>query len=251
MKRSYARSMESLGIRKRKAQARSFYYESKQTVEEPVTKIKDLFTCRYAYGRAAESVMLSEMGQDFIALKMNEDVCHFVLCDGVGLSYRGDVASRLLGQGLMNWLETVEELTTASLERRLKELTQEADREMRTHSLSSETPCASRSAGREARKGSEAMYICGRIELSSGFAAKEDCGSPGRVTPGYACGVRKTRLPRYSEIVSGRRNVGLPVVVRSEAVLMCFRAIRSGDRISASVIQRWAQRSGSDEGADS
>ncbi|WP_339290769.1 hypothetical protein MKY48_21135 [Paenibacillus sp. FSL W8-0187] len=173
MKRSYTRSMESLGIRKQKAQAASFYYESKQTVEEPITKIKDLFTCRYAYGRAAESVMLSEMGQDFIALKMNEDVCHFVLCDGVGLSYRGDVASRLLGQGLMNWLETVEELTSASLERKLKELTHEADREMRTHSLSSETPKLLREVLEEKqRKGSEAMYICGRIELSSGFRRK-------------------------------------------------------------------------------
>ena len=222
MKRSYARSMESLGIRKRKAQ-RSFYYESKQTVEEPVTKIKDLFTCRYAYGRAAESVMLSEMGQDFIALKMNEDVCHFVLCDGVGLSYRGDVASRLLGQGLMNWLETVEELTTASLERRLKELTQEADREMRTHSLSSETP-ALREVLEEKRARKRSYVYLRPHRALLGFRRK------GRLWLAWQGDSRVRLWRKEDEITSvfGDRfrtsERWSSVVVRSEAVLMCFRA---------------------------
>lgn len=173
MKRSYARSIASLGIGRREAQVASYYYESKQTGEEPLTKITDSFTCRYAYGRAAESVMLSERGQDYLALRVNDDVCHFVLCDGVGLSYRGDVASRLLGQGLMHWLETNEEFTSASLERRLMELTHEAEREVSALSLSSETPQLLREVLEEKqRKGSEAMYICGRIELPSRFRRK-------------------------------------------------------------------------------
>ena len=169
--------------------------------------------------------MLSEMGQDFIALKMDEEVCHFVLCDGVGLSYRGDVASRLLGQGLMNWLDTVEEPTSSSLERKLKELTHEADREMRTHSLSSENPKLLREVLEEKqRKGSEAMYICGRIERSSGFRRKGRLWLAWQETPGYDCGVSRTRLLQYSETASERPNAGLPAPDRSEAVLTCLRA---------------------------
>lgn len=170
MRRSHARSMAALGMGRKEAQTASYYYESNQTGEEPLTKIRDSFTCRYAYGRASESVMLSEMGQDFLSFKMNKDVCHFVLCDGVGMSYRGDVASRLLGQGLMNWLETSDEFSSASLERRLKELTHETEKEMNTLSLSADTPKLLREVLEEKqRKGSEAMYICGRIELPSGF----------------------------------------------------------------------------------
>ncbi|AWP27020.1 PP2C family serine/threonine-protein phosphatase [Paenibacillus sp. Cedars] len=172
MKRSYAGSMDSWGARK-KSPTSTYYYESKQTGEEPLTRIRDLFTCRYAYGRAAESVKLSEKGQDFLAFSLNEDVCRFVLCDGVGLSYRGDVASRLLGQGLMEWLENQEELSSASLERKLKELSLEADRELRDLSVDSTTPMLLREVLEEKqRMGSEAMYICGRIELPTRFRRK-------------------------------------------------------------------------------
>ena len=62
----------------------------------------------------------------------------------------------------MNWLETNEEFTSSSLERRLMELTHEAEREVNALSLSSETPQLLREVLEEKqRKGSEAMYICG------------------------------------------------------------------------------------------
>ncbi|EHB67225.1 hypothetical protein J2Z18_003585 [Paenibacillus lactis] len=138
-----------------------------------MTRVEEQFICRYAYGRAAESVMMSERGQDFMAFAIDRDVCRFVLCDGVGLSYRGDVASQLLGRGLMGWLHSQDELSQPALERKLFELTQEAEREMRSLSVDAKAPKLLREVLEEKqRMGSEAMYVCGRIELPSRFRRK-------------------------------------------------------------------------------
>ncbi|GAB6931379.1 hypothetical protein JCM10914A_53620 [Paenibacillus sp. JCM 10914] len=168
MKRECPSRIVARSLRKSKSEASAYYYESKQTADEPVMTISDAFTCRYAYGRAAESVRLSEKGQDYVAFSMDEDICHFVLCDGVGLSYRGDIASRMLGQGLMKWLDTRQDLTSVSLERKLQNLTLTTNRELSELTLDSATPKLLREVLEEKQRlGSEAMYICGRIILPS------------------------------------------------------------------------------------
>lgn len=150
-----------------------YRYESKQTGEQPLTRVKGRFTCRYAYGRSAETVKLSERGQDFMAFSMNDHVCCFVLCDGVGLSYRGDVAARFLGQGLLSWLNVTDHPSGTALERRLKELSVEAHREVNHLDVDDGTPKLLREVLREKqRMGSESMYICGRIELPTRFQRK-------------------------------------------------------------------------------
>lgn len=151
----------------------SYVYESKQTIEQPVTSVKQQFLCRYAYGRAAETVMLSEKGQDYMAFAIDGGACSFVLCDGVGLSFRGDFASRYLGSGLLDWLRSGKELGLQQLESKLMELSQGAARESLTLGVDDNTPQLLKEVLLEKqRQGSEAMYICGRIELPGRFQRK-------------------------------------------------------------------------------
>lgn len=150
-----------------------YFYESKQTVEQPVTSIEQGFKCRYAYGRAAETVMLSEKGQDYMAFAVDGGVCSFVLCDGVGLSYRGDFASKFLGSGLLAWLRSGNELSPQHLERKLQELTAASSDESDNYGVEDNTPQLLKEVLQEKQRlGSEAMYICGRIELPSRFQRK-------------------------------------------------------------------------------
>lgn len=151
----------------------SYYYECKQSGEQPVSSIKQDFSCRYAYGRAAETVMLSEKGQDYMAFAIDGGVCSFVLCDGVGLSYRGDFASSFLGRGLLAWLRSGSELSQNQLERKLQELTTASAKESDFYEMKDSTPQLLKEVLQEKQRlGSEAMYICGRIEKPSRFQRK-------------------------------------------------------------------------------
>ena len=145
------------------AKASSYFFESQQTTEQPLTRVEQAFRCRYAYGRAAETVVLAEKGQDYLAFAVDDNVCSFVLCDGVGLSYQGDFASRFLGSGLLGWLRKGQDLSRQQLDRKLMELTQAAAAEAASFHIDERTPQLLREVLQEKqRKGSEAMYICGR-----------------------------------------------------------------------------------------
>ncbi|UNK16589.1 hypothetical protein MNQ98_19060 [Paenibacillus sp. N3/727] len=138
-----------------------------------MSSIKQDFTCRYAYGRAAETVMLSEKGQDYMAFAIDGGVCSFVLCDGVGLSYRGDFASRFLGRGLLAWLRNCSELSQHHLERELQALATASSQESDRFEVKDNTPQLLKEVLQEKQRlGSEAMYICGRIEQPGRFQRK-------------------------------------------------------------------------------
>lgn len=138
-----------------------------------MSSVEQDFSCRYAYGRAAETVMLSEIGQDYMAFAIDGGVCSFVLCDGVGLSYKGDFASRFLGRGLLAWLRNGSELSQHQLERKLQELTTASSQESDCFEVEDSTPQLLKEVLQEKQRlGSEAMYICGRIELPGRFQRK-------------------------------------------------------------------------------
>ncbi|WP_054958413.1 hypothetical protein [Paenibacillus dakarensis] len=162
MKSSSARQLSS-----------SFFYESKQAGEHPVSSIKQEFICRYAYGRAAETVLMSENGQDYMGFAIDGGICSFVLCDGVGLSYRGDFASKYLGSNLLAWLRTSTELSAQLLERKLHELSEASSLEAELYQVEDNTPRLLKEVLQEKQRlGSESMYICGRIELPNRFQKK-------------------------------------------------------------------------------
>lgn len=103
---------------------------SVQTGEQPLTRYQGTIKCRYGYGRAAETVHQGDTGQDFAAVRMKGNVCNFVLCDGVGMSYLGDFAARFLGNALLDWLETTQNPTEDAVERLLHDLTLPASEQL-------------------------------------------------------------------------------------------------------------------------
>jgi hypothetical protein len=64
------------------------------------------FAWRYAYARASERRATEKVGQDYLCFQVADDRFAFALCDGVGQSYFGDLAARLLGDALLDWLWT-------------------------------------------------------------------------------------------------------------------------------------------------
>ncbi|MFC9708097.1 hypothetical protein ACFTRD_08045 [Paenibacillus sp. NPDC056933] len=147
----------------------SFRYVSVQTGEQPLTRYQGAFKCRYGYGRAAETVNQGDTGQDFAAVRMNGNVCTFVLCDGVGMSYLGDFAARFLGNALLEWLETDQHPSSVTMERLLHDLTVPASEQLEKLQPLDNSPVLLREVLMEKRsRGSQAMYVCGRIELSGG-----------------------------------------------------------------------------------
>ncbi|MDW8270219.1 MAG: protein phosphatase 2C domain-containing protein, partial [Anaerolineae bacterium] len=73
--------------------------------ETPVTvRRRAQFGYRYAYARSADSRAGNDVGQDYLALREDGVRLAFALCDGVGQSFYGDLAARLLGDALVDRL---------------------------------------------------------------------------------------------------------------------------------------------------
>jgi hypothetical protein len=76
-----------------------------QERETSTTEVqRERFVYRYAYGRSADSKQANLPGQDYIAVREDGRRLAFALCDGVSQSFFGDVAARVLGDALVDWL---------------------------------------------------------------------------------------------------------------------------------------------------
>src|SRR5688500_8353015 len=62
------------------------------------------FSYRYAYARSADSRAANDPGQDYLTFQEEGNSFAFVLCDGVSQSFYGEIAARVLGDGLVAWL---------------------------------------------------------------------------------------------------------------------------------------------------
>ncbi|MFM9277200.1 hypothetical protein [Paenibacillus jiagnxiensis] len=142
-----------------------FTYISSQTSEQPLSSYESRFRCRYGYGRSSDSANAGESGQDFAALHIDGHVCTFVLCDGVGMSYRGEFAARYLGQSLLAWLNDDAVLNPACLNERLQLWAASAAEELEKEPIPHRSGLLRNVLEEKRRQGSQTMYICGRIEL--------------------------------------------------------------------------------------
>jgi len=151
------------------------YEKIHQHTELSVTRESEQFVWRYAYARASETQHAQEKGQDYLTFARNEQSFLFALCDGVSLSYCGELAAKMLGDALLDWLasdvidkEQQEEFLLQQLELHLQALTTVTSRIVVNHPLSSEIKGLLRDVLEAKRSlGSETMYICGRIDLPS------------------------------------------------------------------------------------
>jgi len=145
-----------------------------QDRETPVRVERDLnFAWRYAYARAAETRAVGDQGQDYLTLCHDERIFSFALCDGVTLSFYGDLAARFLGNALMDWLwnglpATLDaEAIRLALVAHLHAITTPATELVQNHPLPQDIPIMLQEVLERKRVvGSESTFICGRVDLS-------------------------------------------------------------------------------------
>ncbi|WP_052020148.1 hypothetical protein [Paenibacillus pini] len=146
--------------------AEQFTFISSQATEQHVTSYTGDFICRYAYGRAMDTLIQGENGQDFVGVHIQGNVCNFVLCDGVSMSYQGDFAARYLGNTLLDWLKRTSDWSSAGFGSYMKQITSEATEQLQQLTPSGDvSPLLREVLEDKQRLGSQTMYICGRIEL--------------------------------------------------------------------------------------
>ncbi len=76
-----------------------------QTIETPVTftPVPNAYV-RFAYSRSSDSMASQIEGQDYLCFKHNDQKLVFIVADGVGSSFVGSLAARILGDELLDWL---------------------------------------------------------------------------------------------------------------------------------------------------
>ena len=76
-----------------------------QAIETPVTFVSapEAYV-RFAYSRSSDSMANQIEGQDYLCFRHNDQRLAFAVCDGVGSSFCGNLAARILGDGLLDWL---------------------------------------------------------------------------------------------------------------------------------------------------
>ena len=59
---------------------------------------------RFAYSRSSDSMASQIEGQDYLCFRHNDQKLVFIIADGVGSSFCGNLAARILGDNLLDWL---------------------------------------------------------------------------------------------------------------------------------------------------
>lgn len=146
--------------------------ELRQDTETPLTTLSTPFgTALYLYARSADSVEAHTIGQDYLAFRYGEHDLAFAVCDGVGQSFMGDLAARLVGNGLVDWLWEMErpkdgEAFARAVTAALNALTAHSAEAVRAFRLPEGLPPILVQALEMQRQyGSESMFVAGRLAL--------------------------------------------------------------------------------------
>lgn len=145
-----------------------------QDRETPVSgQQRRKFGYRYACARSADSRANNDAGQDFLILREDGQRLVFALCDGVSQSFYGDLAARLLGEALVDWLWDKAPPDPAALpsalEAFLDSLVVPAGQQVEAHPIPDDLPPMVRQVLEQKRAlGSETTFAAGRLDLSRG-----------------------------------------------------------------------------------
>lgn len=144
-----------------------------QDTETPLTTLSTPFgSALYLYARSSDSVSAATIGQDYVAFRFSARDLAFAVCDGVGQSFMGDLAARVLGNGLVDWLweaqKPADEAAFAqAVTQALNALTQSGAQAVADFRLPEGLPPILVQALENQRKyGSESMFVAGRIALA-------------------------------------------------------------------------------------
>lgn len=129
----------------------------------------------YLFSRSADSFLYDTEGQDYFVFHDGIDNFCFVVCDGVGQSYFGQLAAAFLGEHLLTWLKNLdsEMLHDPNLAEQLSVylngLISSAQEMVIQHQLPTNLPNLQLMALTEQKNyGSEAVFVAGRVDFNSG-----------------------------------------------------------------------------------
>jgi len=132
------------------------------------------FSFRYFYLRSQDTRAYDDPGQDYLTFAHDDWRFAFCLCDGVSQSFYGDLAARLLGDRLLEWLWSLpragggDDSLIAGLTAFLEDLREPATAEVRDYNLPEGIPPMLKDVLEEKRAlGSETMFMSGLIDLPS------------------------------------------------------------------------------------
>ncbi|MBX3069795.1 MAG: protein phosphatase 2C domain-containing protein [Thermomicrobiales bacterium] len=120
--------------------------------------------------RSAEARAFDEPNQDYLAFRAEGERLVFAVCDGVGSSFRGDIAAQIVGETLLDWLWAVEDADEATRlwPQAIDEMASRARRFAETE-ISADLPEVLRDVLAEKQeRGSESMFASGVLDLHSG-----------------------------------------------------------------------------------
>jgi hypothetical protein len=148
-------------------------FELRQDAETPLTTLSTPFgTVLYLYARSGDSVSSATVGQDYVTFQYGKANLAFTVCDGVGQSFMGDLAARVLGDGLTEWLWGIDRPRDANsfskaVTDALDRLTEKSARQVAEFKLPEHLPPLVVQALEMQRKyGSESMFVAGRLSLA-------------------------------------------------------------------------------------
>ena len=135
---------------------------------------------RYLYARSSDSRSSGTEGQDYLAWRYTPHALGFVVCDGVGSSFCGNIAAEYLGNQLIKFLfdvgPTLEELDSASALAEktmgyLSEWQEGGYRKAESVKLPAGLPPLQLQALQQQRQehGSETVFACGRLSFGEKF----------------------------------------------------------------------------------
>jgi hypothetical protein len=127
---------------------------------------------RYAYFRSSDSMASAIEGQDFLIFQQDEGGLAFVVCDGVGSSFCGNIAARVLGEGLLEFLWRLDPASAStpgglaeSVGAFLRQLRKEGESQVNLYQIDDKLPPLVRQALEQQRAyGSEAVFAAGRVD---------------------------------------------------------------------------------------
>lgn len=144
-----------------------------QAHETPVTVLARAgYQCRYAYARSCDSRTADDVGQDQLVLVADDQLLTFALCDGVSQSFIGSLASRLLAEALIDWLEHTAggdtKTLTHTLTDRLTTLVKEVQPAVDEFVLADDLAPMLRQVLEQKRSlGSESTFVTGCVDLAN------------------------------------------------------------------------------------
>ncbi len=147
-----------------------------QTIETPVTftPVPGAYV-RFAYSRSSDSMASQIEGQDYLCFRHNDQKLVFIIADGVGSSFCGNLAARILGDNLLDWLwsadisyyggpAALQEAATSYLNR----LQKTAQREVEEYEIPDMgSPLIQQALEGQRAYGSEAVFAACRIDHPS------------------------------------------------------------------------------------